>query len=380
VWRFETADEDSRTLSQSLLLSDGDLNASMIQQGQQPDLQPALGNLVASRRHPRGPIALGNDAALLVAERLVRQIYWNSPRLRRWVQTWASGGKEAAQVAERQAFKQYLQEVGVCSGALVMAHLSASNLRFTDRDQPGNEPPRFLGVAAQLVDDLLKLVGPAGTLVMPTIARYQFENDYQGPTDRAGPQFYDPGSEPSGVGLASELFRRRQGVLRSLHPCNSLAACGPLAAELLHDNLNEHKPLPHGIYSGYYRLCQKDGLVISVGVPLGRYLTLVHVGEEVRDQQWPVRDFFEDREYLVRINGEDQRYVVRQHRYEYGAFCLCMRKFHRDLLAEGILHEGHVGSVRVDWLRAREVFDYLMSRNERSPYPYYWTWLVRRKR
>jgi aminoglycoside 3-N-acetyltransferase len=162
-----------------------------------------------------------------------------------------------------------------------------------------------------------------------------------------------------------------------LHPYNTLAACGPLAAELFHDNLNEHKPLPHGVDSGYYRFCQRNGVVIGIGVPLGRYMTLIHVAEEVRDQNWTIPDFFEQREYLVRINGEDRPCVVRQHRLEYSMFCLCMRKLRRDLVYEGILHEGRVGSVRVDWARAGEVFDYMMTRNQRSPYPYYWPWLVR---
>ena len=38
---------------------------------------------------------------------------------------------------------------------------------------------------------------------------------------------------PSAVGLVNELFRRQPGVQRSLHPYNTLAARGPLAAELL---------------------------------------------------------------------------------------------------------------------------------------------------
>ena len=60
-------------------------------------------------------------------------------------------------------------------------------------------------------------------------------------------------------------------------------------------------------------------------------------------------------------------------------FCLCLRKVRRDLVRAGILHETSVGGVRVDWARSREIFDYCMSRNEKSPYPYYWPWLLRRK-
>jgi aminoglycoside 3-N-acetyltransferase len=327
----------------------------------------------------RGPIAAGADALLLAAERLARQVFWTSPRLRSWARRWQSAQKPAAQVAGREELKRHLRQIGVRDGALVMAHTSVTGLQLTELGRPDSPPERAVVVAAELVDDLLELVGPTGTLAMPSHAAHQWHNEYAWPVEGEPPQLYDPQRTPCGVGLANELFWRRKSVLRSLHPHNSLAATGPLAAELLHNNLNEHKPLPHGVYSGYYRFCQMNGLVISIGVPLGRYLTLIHVAEEVRDGRWPISDFFADRPYVVRIDGEDRPFVVRQHRLEYGMYCLCMRKLHRDLLAAGILHEGTVGSVRVDWARAREVFDYMMSRNARTPYPYYWPWLVRRR-
>jgi aminoglycoside N3'-acetyltransferase len=261
-----------------------------------------------------------------------------------------------------------------------MAHTSVSGLMLTEPSGQGPEAPNPALVAKQLVDDLLELVGETGTLVMPTHARYQTEDEYGLHADPNHLITYDPRKTPCGVGLANELFWRRQGVERSSHPYNMLAACGPLAAELLRDNLNELKPLPHGVYSGYYRFCQQNGLVVSIGVPLGPYLTLIHVAEEVRDKDWPIKDFFEEKRYVVRIDGHDRTWVVRQHRLEYAMFCLCMRKVQRDLIGEGILHEAAVGSVRVDWARAREVFEYSMSRNQKSTYPYYWTWPIRKKR
>jgi aminoglycoside N3'-acetyltransferase len=226
----------------------------------------------------------------------------------------------------------------------------------------------------------MELVGETGTLAMPTHARYQTENEYGLHAALGFVHRYDPAKTPCGVGLVNELFWRRKGVQRSLHPFNMLAACGPLASELLRDNLNSSKPLPHGIHSGYYRFCQKGGLVVSIGVPLGPVLTLIHVAEEVRDADWPIEDFFEERRYVVRVDGRDQPHIVRQHRLKYTMFCLCMRKLTRDLVRQGIIHEGAVGSVRVDWANSGEVLRHLMSRNENSTYPYYWPWLVSRRR
>jgi aminoglycoside 3-N-acetyltransferase len=300
--------------------------------------------------------------------------------LRAWVKRRQAAKRQPPQVADREEFKTHLRRIGVTEGALVMAHTSITGLQLTESRRPKQSPQTFVALAAQLVDDLLGLVGPTGTLVMPTIPLYQFQNDATGPREEDGPVRYDPRTEPCGVGLANELFWRRKGVDRSLHPFNSLAACGPLAGELLHDNLNGAKPLPHGVDSGYYRFSQRNGLVISVGVPLARCMTLIHAAEEARDAQWPIEGFFRERQYLVNVDGRDKMCVVRERRPEYGMFCLCLRKLMRDLRGESILHESMVGTVRVDWAHSREVFDYLMARNERVPYPYYWAWVVRKAR
>ena len=343
----------------------------------------------ASGRCRRGGLSLPRSALLiasawlnwplLVAERLARQVYWSSPRLRAWVKRRRSTARPGAQVADRRELRQYLEEVGVRKGALVMAHTSVSGLTLTDgadRQQAVSSP---VALAKQLVDDLLDLLGPTGTLVMPTHARYQSEDESDIPGGARVLQKYDPARSPCGVGLANELFRKRKGVQRSLHPVNMLAAHGPMAAELLRDNLNRRKPLPHGVDSGYYRFCQHDGLVVSVGVPLGRYMTLIHTAEDVRDADWPIRNFFVERSYVVCVDGREETYVVRQRRVQYSMFCLCMRKLCRDLRREGILHEGHVGTVRVDWARSGQVFEYLMSRGKTSTYPYYWTGPVARR-
>jgi aminoglycoside 3-N-acetyltransferase len=334
------------------------------------------------------------DGLLLAAERLARQIYWSSPRLRSWFKRRLSYAKPAPQVVARQQLQRYLREIGVEEGALVMAHTSVMGLRWEQPSAPQSNgdfrtddfraddfrADDFRMVAKQLVDDLLELVGPTGTLVMPTHARYQMEHDYDLLPDGNVPFVYDPKRTPCMVGLANELFWRRKGVQRSLHPFNTLAACGPLAEELFRDNLNEHKPLPHGIYSSYYRFCQHNGLVVSVGVPLGPCLTLGHVAEDLRDQQWPIKDFFVEKPYVIRVDGHDQRVVVRQWNAEYAVPCRCWRKVVRDLVRNGVVHEGMVGSVPVGWARAQDVLQHFMARNANSTYPYFWPRMAIRKR
>jgi aminoglycoside N3'-acetyltransferase len=311
-----------------------------------------------------------SDGTLVLGEVLAKHVYWGSSFFRKYVQSHRARGKKQPQIADRRELKDYLRQIGMADGALVMAHTAVSNLQLRD-DTKNYSKGGFLGMANMLVNDLLELVGPTGTMVMPTHAHYQGEDMLLSTAERNRVISYDPLSTHCAVGLANELFWRRKGVLRSLHPYNSLAAYGPLAGELFRDNLNENKPLPQGIYSGYYRFAQKNGLVISIGVPLWSSMTLIHTAEEVRDQDWPIKDFFEDRRYLVRINDVDELYVVRQRRPEYAKYCVCARKLFRDLVREDVVHQTSVGSVRVDWAHSSEVFDYMMQRNENSCYPYY---------
>ncbi len=70
-----------------------------------------------------------------------------------------------------------------------------------------------------LIRALRAALGPAGTLVMPTM------------TD--GATVFDPRSTPTdGMGITAELFWKQPGVLRSTHPGGSFAAQGPLAARI----------------------------------------------------------------------------------------------------------------------------------------------------
>ncbi|HEX3867018.1 MAG TPA: hypothetical protein VHV78_09705, partial [Gemmatimonadaceae bacterium] len=76
-----------------------------------------------------------------------------------------------------------------------------------------------------------------------------------------------------------------------------------------------------------------------------------------------------DRRFIVATNGTEREWRVRERRPLF-ARAYAEGQMHRDLIAEGILHEGRAGSMRVDWLRAGKLLEYLRFRNERSPYPF----------
>lgn len=315
-----------------------------------------------------------SDLVLLFVERVSRQLYWSWPELRRW--RWSIGKRlnSDRKKCRRDELLRYLDQIGVKDGALVMVHTGTDNVEIMDESCRG--PYNAIVQAQTLMQDLLRLTAPRGTLVMPTQAKYQTD-ELRLETTTSEITTYDPRRSPCGVGLVNELFWRREGVKRSLFPFNMLAACGLLADELLCDNLNKRHPSPHGTDSGYYRFCQHNGLVVSIGVPLREYITIAHVVEEVRED-WPIKDFFTERNFRVVEDGIAKEWTVRLRRDDYAKFAYCRSKMGRDMVAEGVIHEGRVGTVRVDWARAGVVFDFMWRKTKNSSYPYYAIWMMRK--
>ena len=81
-----------------------------------------------------------------------------------------------------------------------------------------------------------------------------------------------------GLSLLTNLFRRREGVVRSLHPTHSLAGYGKNAAEYLAGEEERNTPCTPG--GAYDRLKDCGGKILLVGVGHERN-TYIHSVEEV---------------------------------------------------------------------------------------------------
>src|SRR5438876_2499735 len=90
----------------------------------------------------------------------------------------------------------------------------------------------FRGDPRQVVDCLLRVIGPTGNLCMMSMAYIGFAYDYL-KKDRS---VFDVRKTVSRMGLITEAFRRRRGVLRSLNPVHPVLALGPEAAKLVADH------------------------------------------------------------------------------------------------------------------------------------------------
>jgi len=121
----------------------------------------------------------------------------------------------------------------------------------------------------------------------------------------------DVRNTPTCVGVLPELFRKRPGVTRSLHPTHSLCGLGTSAVEFLTgDHLAE---TPCGFKTAYRRLYEQNAQILLIGVRFNRN-TYIHGVEEWYD--FPGR-LSEKVEHLYVVNYDGTKHYTPQYRHDF---------------------------------------------------------------
>lgn len=151
---------------------------------------------------------------------------------------------------------QQLQRMGLTGSETILIHSSMKSIGEVE------------GGADTVLDAWIEYFGH-GLLLLPT---HTWKNV------NADEPVFDPKSTPSCVGLLTNKFLERPGVIRSLHPTHSMAGIGPKAADYLKGEENNNTPCtPGGCYD---RLKDCGGKILLVGVGHARN-TYIHSVEEV---------------------------------------------------------------------------------------------------
>ncbi len=162
-----------------------------------------------------------------------------------------------------------LKRLGMRSGAVVIVHSAMSSFY------------NYMGTPDELIDELLKAIGPDGTLCMPAY-----------PDDKFNPsKVFDVRTEKSAAGLLTETFRKRPGVKRSLNKLHSVCALGPKADYIVGEHhlsatsFDEHSP--------FYKIYELGGIAIALGLQSYFMGTCVHIPESMlREKMTFFRDKF----------------------------------------------------------------------------------------
>jgi len=174
-----------------------------------------------------------------------------------------------------------IRAVGIGAGDVVSLQVSLGRLGLP-RDVPAN----VADISGFIIDVFLDVLGDGGTLIVPT---YTYSI---GRGER-----FEVETTPSGIGEFTELFRQREGVIRSRDPMLSSAGLGPGAADVLRTISRSC----YGEGSTYHRLRDVNAKICTLG--LGHHwATFRHHIEEMAEVPFRFHKRFHG---IVREHGVD---------------------------------------------------------------------------
>ena len=180
--------------------------------------------------------------------------------------------------------KQGLSDCGITAGDAIMVHAAWRSF-FS-----------YTGTPSSVIEGLLDLIGPDGTLVMPCYGRNR--------------QFFDVDNAPSAAGVLSEVFRTQFPSLRSRGAHFACAAMGNHADDVI----REHPQSRYGfdVHSPYFKFSQlEQAKVVLLG--LGQHsvkLSLYHLPEMMLRETDPFyHALFENTESATVTYQQDGRQV-----------------------------------------------------------------------
>jgi aminoglycoside 3-N-acetyltransferase len=173
----------------------------------------------------------------------------------------------------RESLAADLRALGLTPGGVVLVHSSLRSLGYVS------------GGALAVVQALLDVLGPAGTLVVPSqTADNRDPSTWRpAPPERWWPRIreslpgFDPARTPSvNVSVITEQVRTWPGAVRSTHPQTSFAAVGARAAELMSVHrtdchLGEDSPLAALAAAGAATLLLGVGFAKATAFHLAEY-------------------------------------------------------------------------------------------------------------
>jgi len=152
---------------------------------------------------------------------------------------------------------------------------------------------------------------------------------------------------PACVGVLPEMFRKRPGVRRSLHPTHSLLALGAHAEAFLSGE--EHIQTPCGKGGAYYKLWERDAQILLIGVSFIRN-TYIHGIEDWDHAQGSLST---ERSDCYLINHEGNRLHTPQYRHCARLGSETFSKLEPEAQRQGVLSLGRFGDATARIMRAR---------------------------
>ena len=245
--------------------------------------------------------------------------------------------------------KQAIIGLGINEGDTLMVHSAWDGLR------------QLQAKPSQVIQMLESIIGPNGTMVMPT-----------GPIcgSRDGKLVYDVLKSPSSLGLLSESFRRLPDVKRSLFPAATVAAKGKKAELFLRDFRKESGNKAYGLGSPYWEMGVQNGRVLVLGIEVIRTLTLQHCAFDVLGDDNPIANFYIDVDYIVISEGREENWTVRRPHPRLVNY-LATVAFSKMIDRSGTCRKANLKGMKIALIDAKAFFDWHLPLARNFGWPYW---------
>lgn len=239
----------------------------------------------------------------------------------------------------REVLVETFRTVGVEPGDVLLVHSSYKSLGGVH------------GGPATVIDAFLEILGPDGTLVMPT-----FNFDFC----RGVP--FDARETPSQMGVLTELVRTRPDARRVPHPIYSFAVLGARADECA----QIRNTSSYGPDSLFAKLHEWDGKILVIGLSWNDSMTFFHHVEELEGC---------DYRFMKEFTGE---YTDVDGSRSTRTFTMLVRDIDRGvqtmvdpmgalLEQHGVARVGRVGGATIKLVRASELYEFTKREMRREP-------------
>lgn len=250
--------------------------------------------------------------------------------------------KAAGRIICKEDLIRDLRNAGIAEGDTVLVHSSLSKMGYV-QDGP-----------ATVVNALLEAVGAKGHILMPNSPNAGLQLDYI-----KNNRIFDVVNSPSALGAITEYFRKLPEAKRSAHPTEPVSCVGPNADYFVSGHFNE--PTPYTDKSPFYRVCEKEGKILYIGVSLDNAGTNLHTLEDaIADFKFPVyyKDFFDVE--VVFPDGKRKTMKTKVHNPEQSKKRKCdelLPLFRK----KGVLKDVRIGEAESLLFDAKAMFDVMLT-------------------
>lgn len=293
-------------------------------------------------------------------EIILRNIYWNNVKYLAGISINKTNRIHRTKYVDFETIVEFLKNSGIGNGALVILHSSYGNLKPTSLDNFG------------IINRLLSLVGPSGTLAAPVIRMYP-EEEALSWREKFSDKIeniecvYDVQNSKITSGVLASTLMSHPDSHTSRFPLNPLTAVGVLAEDMMKHNLDGDTPSGHGPNSCWKFCADHDAYIVYLGINYEHHLTMQQVVTESYLQMQP-QNFFRYRKFKIIDNGDVLYKTVAERRQKWTKY-LAEINVGQDLKESGIVKSTLIEDIPVSVIKAKDLISVYLSKGK--TYPYY---------